>query len=101
MVKKKWLLLDYRVPAEPARKRVALWRRLKGRGAVYLQNGVCLLPKTDGHVRRLETPENEVRERGGESVLLETAALDRAQEEKVLARFMAGRDEEYAEFLQK
>jgi hypothetical protein len=24
-------------------KRVALWRRLKGRGGIYLQNGVCLL----------------------------------------------------------
>lgn len=34
METKNWLLLTYKVPAEPAKKRVALWRRLKGMGAV-------------------------------------------------------------------
>ncbi len=96
-----WLLLTYKVPAEPARKRVALWRRLKGMGAVYLQNGVCLLPKTDDHTRRLKMIENEIEEMAGESVLLETVALDQAQEHKVVSRFKADRDEEYVEFLDK
>lgn len=62
METKNWLLLTYKVPAEPAKKRVALWRRLKGMGAVYLQNGVCLLPKTDDHARRLKMIENEISE---------------------------------------
>lgn len=96
-----WLLLTYKVPAEPAKKRVALWRRLKGMGAVYLQNGVCLLPKTDDHTRRLKMIENEIAEMAGESVLLETVALDQAQENKVVGRFKADRDEEYVEFLDK
>ncbi|MDX2138767.1 MAG: Chromate resistance protein ChrB [Chloroflexota bacterium] len=96
-----WLLLTYKVPPEPARKRIALWRRLKGMGAVYLQNGVCLLPKTDDHTRQLKMIENEIAEMSGESVILETIALDRAQEDKVVARFKADRDEEYKEFLDK
>jgi len=96
-----WLLLTYKVPPEPAKKRIALWRRLKGMGAVYLQNGVCLLPKTDDHTRRLKMIENEIAEMAGESVLLETVALDKSQEDKVVARFKADRDEEYAEFLGK
>lgn len=96
-----WLLLTYKVPPEPARKRIALWRKLKGMGAVYLQNGVCLLPKTDDHTRRLKIVENEINEMSGESVLLETVALDRAQADKVVARFKADRDEEYVEFLGK
>lgn len=96
-----WLLLTYKVPPEPAKKRIALWRKLKGMGAVYLQNGVCLLPKTDDHARRLKIIENEIGEMGGASVLLETTALDRAQGDKVVARFKADRDEEYAEFLDK
>jgi hypothetical protein len=45
MVVPTWLLLTYKVPSEPAIKRFALWLRLKGMGAIYLQNGVCLLPK--------------------------------------------------------
>ncbi len=95
----RWLLLTYKVPPEPATKRVALWRRLKSMGAVYLQNGVCLLPKTDDHVRRLKMLENDITQMNGEAVLLETVALDRAQEDKVTARFNADRDDQYREFL--
>jgi hypothetical protein len=101
MEKQTWLLFTYKVPPEPARKRVALWRRLKSMGAVYLQNGVCLLPKIDDHARRLKMLQNDVTEMGGESVILETVALDRPQQEKVLARFKSDRDEEYQEFISK
>ena len=96
-----WLLLIYKVPAEPAKKRIAIWRRLKGMGAIYLQNGVCLLPRADDYVRRLKMLENEIAEMSGESVILETVALDRVQEDKVVARFKADRDEQYTEFLDK
>lgn len=96
-----WLLLTYKVPPEPAAKRMAVWRRLKGMGAVYLQNGVCVLPKTEDHVRRLKMLENEITEASGESVILETVALDRTQEEKVISRFKADRDDAYVEFIDK
>ncbi|MBR2690955.1 MAG: chromate resistance protein ChrB [Aquamicrobium sp.] len=99
MVSPSWLLLTYKVPPEPAAKRIALWRKLKGMGAVYLQNGVCLLPKTDDHIRRLKMIENDILEMAGESVILETVALDRAQEDKVVQRFRADRDDQYREFL--
>jgi len=101
MVTTSWLLLTYKVPPEPAAKRVALWRRLKGMGAVYLQSGVCLLPKTDDHVRRLKMLEHDIAAAEGESVILETVALDRVQETKVVARFKADRDDAYEEFLDK
>ena len=101
MVTIRWLLLTYKVPAEPAAKRVGLWRRLKGMGAIYLQNGVCLLPRTDDHARRLKMIENDITEMGGESVILETVALDRLQQEKVLARFKADRDDAYRELIDK
>jgi len=58
-------------------------------GVVNPRNGVCLLPKTDDHVRRLKMLENDVAEMAGEAVLLETVALDRGQEEKVIGRFKA------------
>lgn len=96
-----WLLLTYKVPAEPAARRIAIWRKLKGMGAVYLQNGVCLLPKTDEHLRRLKMLQKDIEGALGDSVLLETVALDRGQEDKVVARFRADRDEAYAEFIDK
>jgi hypothetical protein len=70
-------------------------------GAVYLQSGVCLLPRTDDHQRRLKVLENEIEEIGGEAVLLETVGLDRTQEEKLIVRFTADRDEAYREFIDK
>lgn len=93
--------MTYKVPPEPAAKRVALWRRLKAMGAVYLQNGVCLLPQTDEHMRQLKMLENDAAEMGGETVLLVTTSLDKAQEDKVIARFKADRDDQYREFIGK
>ena len=99
MAEFQWLLLTYKVPPDPPARRVALWRRLKGLGAVYLQNGVCVLPKTEDHVRRLKMLQHEVDKMGGKSVLLQTAALDPQQKDKVVARFKSDRDEQYREFL--
>ena len=96
-----WLPLTYKAPAEPDKKRIGLWRKLKGMGTIYLQNGVCLLPKSDDHTRRLKILENEIQEMAGESVLLETVALDKAQEDEVVGRFKADCDEEYEEFIDK
>ena len=96
-----WLLLTYKVPAEPAKRRIALWRKLKALGAIYLQSGVCLLPKIDAHERRLKVLQNEIFEMDGDAVLLETVGLDHAQEQRVIARFSAERDEAYREFISR
>lgn len=101
MVAIEWLLFTYKVPPEPAPPRIAVWRKLKAMGAVYLQSGLCLLPKTEEHVRRLKILENDVATAGGEAVILATAPLDQRQEAKVYARFRADRNEAYAEFLEK
>jgi hypothetical protein len=96
-----WLLLTYKVPSEPSRRRMALWRRLKALGAVYLQNGVCVLPSTPQQVRQLRIIDNEIRDMGGEAVLLEAAPLDPGQVERVIARFRADRDEAYREVIER
>jgi hypothetical protein len=101
MATENWILLSYKVPAEPNRRRVALWRKLKGMGAIYLQSGVCLLPRTDDHLRALKVIENEITEMEGEGVLLEAAPLDKAQTDKVVSRFQADRNEHYGELIGK
>lgn len=96
-----WLLFTYKIPPEPAAGRIGIWRRLKAMGAVYIQSGACLLPKTDDHVRRLKMLENDANLMGGETMLLETVAFDAAQQHKVLERFRADRDDQYREFIGK
>ena len=90
-----WILLAYRIPSEPSRPRVALWRRLRSRGAIYLQNGVCLLPKTDSHIRVLKTIANDIKRANGDSVLVEATGFDGEQERLILNRFRAPRTREY------
>lgn len=96
-----WLLLVYKMPPEPSRYRVAVWRRLKGAGAVYLQNSVCILPSSADSAELFRTLAEEIREAGGESLLLEARALNVTEQEKIVERFNAERDEEYREFLEQ
>jgi hypothetical protein len=100
-MKNSWLLLTYKVPPDPSTRRIALWRKLKAMGAVYVQNSVCLLPKTEDHLRRLKVIENEIEEMGGDALLLETVSLDKTEHGKVVARFRTDRDEAYKEFIDK
>ena len=39
-----WRLITYRLPAEPSRHRVAVWRELRRLGAVGLQQGTWAVP---------------------------------------------------------
>lgn len=39
-----WWILVYKIPSEPSRLRAAVWRAVRRLGAVYLQDGVCLVP---------------------------------------------------------
>jgi len=96
-----WLLLTYRVPAEPSKARVAIWRRIRGLGAVYLQNGICVLPTGSEHRRQLRIVQNEIERAGGEAVIFETSALDAKQQERVVAHFKHDREQDYEEFLGK
>lgn len=56
------LLLTCKVPAEPSARRIAIWRKAKRMGAVCLPNGVCVLLRTDDHLRRLKTVETDIAE---------------------------------------
>jgi hypothetical protein len=94
-------MLSYKVPSEPARHRMAVWRRLKALGAVYLNNGVCLLPTNADHLRQIRILANEIGEMGGEASVFEAVSLDRGERERVVERFRADRDEAYREFIER
>ncbi len=99
--KTNWLLLTYKVPAEPTKIRVGIWRRIRSLGAVYLQNSICVLPLTAEHQRQLRMVQSDIEHAGGEAVIFETLALDPKQEALVVSRFKHDRDQDYGEFLEK
>jgi hypothetical protein len=91
----RWLLLVYKVPAEPARIRAGVWRRLKALGAVYLQDGVAALPRSSAAERVLRALQNEVAGSGGVGYLMSCEVL--AGRAEVCSAYNRARDEEYAE----
>lgn len=96
-----WLLLTYKVPAEPSKFRVAIWRRIRSLGAVYMQNSICVLPTNTEHQRQLRMVQADIERAGGEAVIFETLALDPKQEARVVAYFKHDREQDYEEFLDK
>ena len=96
-----WLLLTYKVPTEPSKFRVAIWRRIRSLGAVYMQNSICVLPKTTDHQRQLRMVQADIESAGGEAVIFETLALDPKQEARVVGYFKQDREQDYEEFLDK
>jgi ChrB-like protein len=94
-----WLLLIYRVPSEPTRLRATVWRRLKGLGAIYLQNSAAALPMNPVNERALRKLRREIVDMSGTAMLMSATAL--AGEADVRAAFQAARDDEYGEIVDK
>src|SRR5438132_8704617 len=95
----RWLVLLVRIPAEPSRHRVAVWRELRRIGALSLGQGTWATPDVpgfaDGVARVIE-----LAQRGdGEVVVLDAAGRAERDDARMQALFTADREEEWAEYL--
>jgi hypothetical protein len=90
-----WVLLVYRLPREPSRHRVAVWRKLRDLGALYLQDGVAALPEDAVTREQLEWLQLRVREAGGEATLWEAKPGTVAEEAELVEAFRSSREEAY------
>jgi hypothetical protein len=91
----RWVILVYQLPREPSRHRVAVWRKLKDLGALYLQDGVAALPEDAVTREQLEWLQSGVREAGGEATLLEGRPGTVAEERELVEHFRSSREEAY------
>jgi hypothetical protein len=89
------VLLVYRLPREPSRHRVAVWRKLRDLGALYLQDGVAALPEDAVTREQLEWLQLRVREAGGEATLWEGRPGTVAEEAALVEAFRSSREEAY------
>lgn len=96
-----WAVLVYRVPSEPASKRVAVWRDLKRLGGLYVQQCVCILPKIEGLPEELERIAAKIPAMDGEYTLFDVPALRPADRDRIVAAFRALRNKEYAEIVEE
>lgn len=84
----KWVFLLYRLPREPSRPRIAVWRNLRRLGAAQLADGLVALPLDARTKEQLEWLADAVTEAAGEASVWVAEASSAAQE-RALARRMA------------
>jgi len=65
-----WLLFTYKVPNEPSARRVYVWRKLKGLGAILLHDTAWVLPDTPHTREKLQWLTTEVRDMEGGAATL-------------------------------
>ncbi|HEX2739268.1 MAG TPA: Chromate resistance protein ChrB [Rubrobacter sp.] len=97
--KVRWLIMIYHLPREPSRHRVAVWRKLKTLGALYLQDGVAALPEDAVTREQLEWLQLRVREAGGEATLWEALPNTAAEDRDLVEEFRASREAAYRELI--
>ena len=95
MNEQRWLILIYRLPREPSRPRVAVWRKLKALGALYLQDGVVALPEDALTREQLEWLQLQIREANGEATLWKAQPNTLGENNALVADFRSSREEAY------
>ncbi len=97
--KTRWLILIYQLPREPSRHRVAVWRKLKALGALYLQDGAAALPEDAVTREQLEWLQLRVREAGGEATLWEALPNTVAEGRSLVEEFRTSREAAYKDLI--
>jgi hypothetical protein len=90
-----WAALSYRLPREPSRLRLAVWRRLKRIGAIVLHDSIWLLPADAKTREAFEWLAEEIEEQGGTALVWEATSFDAAQDDVIAAQFRAEADARY------
>jgi hypothetical protein len=81
--------------------RVAIWRKLRSLGALYLHQSVCVLPARPGVEREILRLVDRVRANGGAARVLRITFDDGNEEAQLVSELQAARDDEYCEVLER
>lgn len=94
-----WLLLIPRIPAEPSRHRVAVWRELRRLGAVTAASGAWALPDLPAYAEAIAAVRAQAEAGGGSLAVLTVTGA--AEEDTAMLRevFTAARRDEWAELV--
>jgi hypothetical protein len=95
-----WLLLIYKVPNEPSARRVYVWRKLKGMGAILLQDSAWVLPANPRTREKMQWLATEIKDMdGGNATLWEAEVVFTGQDTNLMEQFTAQVDMVYNEIL--
>jgi DNA-binding transcriptional regulator PaaX len=94
-----WLLLLYKIPRNPSKVRVYVWRKLKRIGALLLHESVWCLPSNPKTKEQFQWLTVEIQELGGEATLWESQLVLGMKDKLIIKEFLEQVDQEYAEIL--
>src|SRR5437016_9748228 len=87
-----WTLLVYRIPAQPSRLRLLIWRKLQAMGALYVQNAACLLPSRPDLDENMQYIAAQIEEMGGSCYLFSASPLLPGSRDRLIEEFRAQAD---------
>ncbi|WP_328472739.1 chromate resistance protein [Actinoplanes sp. NBC_00393] len=90
-----WVLLAYRMPREPSRPRIAVWRKLERLGVARLGDGLVALPADARTREQLDWLADEIGEADGSATVWLATASTLAQEQQIAAGMQQARADEY------
>lgn len=96
-----WQLFIYRLPPNPSRTRVAVWRELRRFGALPLQQSVVAVPELGDLMHRLDGVEMRIANEGGVSYRFRLGDLASEQRDRLALEWNRVRDQEYAEIVEE
>lgn len=91
----RWLALAYSLSDPSSSRRVAVWRRLRQLGSVSPAGSVHLLPDGDEAREAFGWLAQEIRDGGGQALVMEVERLEDSERAVVIEAFRAARDEDY------
>lgn len=92
-----WLVFSYSLPSKSGSgPRVTLWRRLRRLGACAVAGGAQVLPARAECAEALQWLAQEVRQAGGEALVLHVEQFEGLTDRQLVDLFCAARAEEYA-----
>jgi hypothetical protein len=94
-------MLIYRVPTEPSRARVAVWRELKRLGGFYVQQAVCVLPEREDLRGKVDKVRARIDELGGWSIFLTLRDVEPEARDQFVDGFRSQSEKEYAEIVEE
>jgi DNA-binding transcriptional regulator PaaX len=94
-----WVVLTYRLPSEPSRHRVAVWRELRRAGAISLQQATWAVPATQGFIDAVARAVEVIERAEGDAQVFDAVPRGEAMAASLEAMFTAEREQEWIEFL--
>ncbi len=95
----RWLALSYSLSDPSSSRRVAVWRRLRQLGSVSPAGSLHLLPDGDEAREAFAWLAQEIRDGGGQALVLEVDRLEESERARVVEAFRSARDEDYRKII--